>query len=553
MRPFAVTKRWLLIAAYSLAVVGMVFGTSACGKLDTSEMVREIELYVTTADYDPIRYEFGNMAAENWRKLGFRVKVTPLAWPRLSQQGIQEHDFDAFTLNWAGLSSRIDPDHFVYLTLHSSQEAKGRYNIVGYKNPDYDKVAEASRASMDPEKRKEYVWEAQRIAAEDQPYIPIAHRNTLTAYNSRDFTNAKPMMGEGLNTFWNWINITPKTDRKTVVWGYPSDVTSLNPLVTVNAHDHQTLRLFYDRLVRVNPEGKPELWAAQSMKQIDPLTVDFTLRDGMTFHDGQPVTAEDVAYTFQLINDVKSPYFLGLVSFIESVTAKDKLTVEFKLKAPTASFVANTLGQVYILPKHVWSSIYAQGAQAVLNYKNEKPVGSGPFKMEYWRRDEEMKLAANKSHWVAPKVDGILKLPYANTLGMVAGLEAGECDVAGWDLEPAQADKLKSKSHLTIIEVPNHGFYHINLNMRRPPFDDKAVRLAMAYAVPKQQIVDQLLEGHGQVADSIIGPANAFWHNPNIKKISFSMDQARKILKDAGYRWDKQGYIYYPKGKVPKP
>jgi peptide/nickel transport system substrate-binding protein len=197
----------------------------------------------------------------------------------------------------------------------------------------------------------------------------------------------------------------------------------------------------------------------------------------------------------------------------------------------------------------VWQAKYdAEGQQGVLDWANEEPLGSGPFKLEYWRKDEELKLAAFKEHFNAPAVDGILKIPYADMQGMVMGMKAGECDATGWSLEPLQFEELKALDHLSVFDVRMHGFYHINYNMRREPFDDVAVRQALTYAIPKQQIIDELLEGHADVAHAFIAPVNEFWHNPDpaLEEYTFDMDKARQVLEEAGYEWDEDGALYYP-------
>lgn len=519
--------------------------------LPPERKVREIELYVTTPDYDPIRYEFGLMTAEEWKKLGFDIKVTPLAWNRLSELGINQKDFDAFTLAWAGRAERIDPDHFVYMTLHSSQAGIGQYNIVGYNNPEYDKLAEEQRRVGDLKKRQEIVWKAQEIAAEDQPYLVIASRNWIVAYDSANFKNPTPMMGEALNAFWNWLSIEPISNSKEVVWGYPSDINTMNPLSSTATHDFQTTRLIYDRLVRIGPDGKPRNWAAESITQIDDTTYELKLRPGMKFHDGEPVKAGDVKFSVDLVRKTESPYFLGLIKPIAEVEIKDDLTLIFKLREPFAPFIANSLGQLYIFPEHIWSKVLEErGPKRTLEWDNAQAIGSGPFKLGYWRRDEEMKLIRNDDYFQPAKVDAIIKIPYANVQGLVAGLTTGEIDVLGWWLEPMQADKLKDVEGISVIEVPDHGYYHINVNMRRTPFDDKAVRFALSYAIPRQKIIDILLEGHGTKEGSIIASANSFWHNPAIKPLPYDLDKARQILKEAGYEWDAKGKIYYPEGKV---
>jgi len=520
--------------------------------LPEDRKVRELELFITTADYDPIRYEFGLMAAENWRKLGFAVKTTPLEWSRLSDIANVQHEYDFYTLNWAGRAERIDPDYFCYLVLHSSQVGKGQLNHNGYQSKEYDKYAELQRTTMDVEKRREAVFKCQEIFAKDQPHTPICTRNQIMPYNARDWDGWSPMVGEGLNSLWNFVNLKPKTDRKLLKWGYPSDVTSLNMLVTVNNHDFQTLRIIYDRLMQIDPDGKAVKWAAEDVKTVDDTTIEVTIRPGMKFHDGKPVTSEDVKFSFEYPTRVKSPSFMAILEPIKEVSIVNERTVRFALKQPYAPFFTNCLAQVFILPKHIWQDVLEKNnLQKIQDFPNDKPIGSGMFKLEYWRRNQEMKLVRHEGHFANPAIEAVLKIPYANVQGMVAGVQTGEADFGGWWIEPLQVRELeKNAPHVKVVDAPDHGYYHINYNMRRKPFDDVAVRKALAYAIPKQIIIDRLLEGHGVITHSFIAPTNKFWHNPNVEKIDFDMEKARKILADAGYEWGADGRIYYPAGKT---
>ncbi len=533
---------------------GAPTGSAPAAKKDLPEerKVRELELYITTADYDPVRYEFGLMTAAEWRKLGFAVKTTPLEWSRLSQLGIVQHEFDFFTLNWAGRSERIDPDFFTYMVLHSSQVGKGQQNHNGYESKEFDALAEKQRVTMDQEARKKIVWQAQEVFAKDQPHTPIVTRNQLMPYNARDWDGVVPVLGEGLNDLYNIVGMKPKTDKKVLKWGYPSDVTIINPLNTTNTHDFQTLRLIYDRLMQINPTGVPEKWAAQEIKTVSDTVIDVTIRSGMKWHDGKPVTAEDVKFSFEYPAKVKSGYFTGLLKPIKQVTVTGPLSVRFELVAPTAPFFANILGQVFLIPKHIWEGIPEKAGLAKMqDFPNAQPVGSGVFKLEYWRRNEEMKLVRNPDHWLKPAYDELVKIPYANVQGMVAGVTKGEADFGGWWIEPLQVRELeKTAPHIKVANVRNHGYYHINYNMRRKPFDDLAVRTALAHAIPKQLILDRLLEGYGEITHSYISPANEYWHNPNVPKVEYSLDKSRQLLKEAGYEWGSDGRLYYPPGKT---
>ncbi|WP_163970258.1 ABC transporter substrate-binding protein [Oceanobacillus halotolerans] len=521
--------------------------------LPEDRKVREVVMNVTNPEYDAVRYEFGLMIAEEWKKLGFDVETVPLEWNRLSELGMQQKDFDSFTLSWAGRAERIDPDHFIYGTLHSSLSGYGGYNIAGYDSEEYDALAEEQRAVSDPEERKKIVKKAEELFLEDIPYAPVVHRDQIMPFNTSNFTNLTYMLGEGLNSFWTFMELEPTGDEKYVRWGYPSDINSVNPLSSTNSHDFQVTRLIYDRLVRITETGEPENWAAESIEDVnsDGKTYKVTLRSGMNFHDGEPVTAEDVKFSFDLVKEIESPYFMGMVEPIDSVEVVDDLTVEFSLNDSFAPFISNTLAQMYIFPQHYWEPILeSEGASGVLDHQNEEAIGSGPFTLDYWERDQELKLDTNTDYFSPAKVDGILSIPYSNTENMVAAVEQGQADIGGWWIEPIQVEQLEEIENVEVISVPDHGLYHINYNMRRMPFDDVAVRKAMTSVIPKDRIIDEILEGYGTKATSVIGPANEFWHSDDLEGYEYDFDSAVEILQEAGYEWDEDGKIYYPEGKT---
>jgi len=405
---------------------------------------------------------------------------------------------------------------------------------------------------MNREERRKAVWKCQEIYVRDQPQTAIITRNQIMAYNARDWDNLVAEMGEGLNSLWNFQRITPKSARKVLRWGYPSDIGTLNPMAATNNHDFQILRLIYDRLLQNDQNGVPQNWAAEDVKLINDTTVDVTIKSGMKFHDGKPVTVEDVKFSFEYPVKVKSAYFLNQITPIKEVTITGQRTLRFTLHKPFAPFFANTLGVVFILPKHIWEGIPEKaGVTKAQDFSNLNPVGSGMFKLEYWRRNEEMKLARHEAHQTKPNIEAIVKIPYANTQGLVAGVETGEADIAGWWIEPLQVTELARKApHVKVVEAKDHGYYHINYNMRRKPFDDVPVRRALAHGIPKQLILERLLEGHGDITESMIAPCNTYWHNPTLEKIEFNVEKGRQILKTAGYEWGPDGRIYYPAGKT---
>jgi len=536
-----------------LITIALLVNLTACTTEQTSvslseeEKVPKIEFWITSQTYDPIRYEAGLMTADKWKELGFEVETTALEWATMSSEGMKGHEHDAFMIQWGGKAERIDPLHWLYTLHHSSETDTGKYNVAGYENPKYDELAEQFVNNMDMDKRKEYAYDMQEILSHDVPQPPIAHRIVTHAYNSRDFENAVMAMGEGMNSFWNWISITPKGDRKIVKFGYVNDIKLLNPLTTKTGADIYILTMIYDPLVRVNTEGKPIPWAAESFKKVDDKTIEVVLREGMKFHDGKPVTVEDVKYTFDLAKEVKAPYYLSKIKYLEEVKIVDDNKLRFILSEPFAPFISNGLALVGILPKHIWEKQYKQeGAEGILNWDNLPPIGSGPFKFDYWRPNEELKLTKFDNHFNPAKVDGLIRIPYASAYGVVQGLKAGEIDSAGWSLLPLQVEELKETDHLTLKQIDDQGCYMLHYNMRKAPFDDVNVRRALTYAIPKKQIVELVFEGMAAPAYSVVAPVNNFWHNPDIEKAGDDIEKARQILKDAGFRWDSDGRIYYP-------
>ena len=528
----------MVVAVGSTAMAG-------CLGDDDSDMegepVEEIELIVTTADYDPIRYEFGQLVASNWEELGFEVDVNPMAWNTIVDEVMDQQDFDAFTLNWGGRAERIDPDVFCYDLHHSSQTDPGARNQVNYENPEYDEYAEEQRRLYDDEERREAVYRCQEIFAEDQPRTPIANQQQIMPYLEDRWDNVVTMMGEGLMSFWTAVDSEPADGVTELRLGYPSDVNNLNPADGQATHDQQTMRLIYDRLMRINPDGIAEEWAAESVEEVDDTTIEVTIRDGLTWHDGEELTVEDVAFSFEYLGE-HSPVLSAATDPIEDVEIVGDSTVQFSLEEPFAPFMAVTLGQVFLIPQHVW-----EGVDNPLDDDNPEPVGSGPFQFSDWARDEQMVLEAFDDHFHPPNVDTLIKVPGSDMSSLVRMIEDEELDMIGWVPGPDTVNRLEEDvDHVANSSIEDHGWYHINYQLERPPFDDKDVRHALAHAIPKQDIVDVVMDGMGTVAHSPIAEVNDFWHNPDTKQFGDDLDQARQVLEDAGYQWDSSGRLYYP-------
>ena len=510
--------------------------------------VDSMKIMTATATFDPVRPEAARVIASAFQSIGWDVTANPVDYNQNVQKVIMEHDYDMWLVMLSGASLRIDPNIFIYKKHHSSQYKKGGWNWEGLNNPEIDKLAEAQQAEMDMEKRREIVHKAQALIHENQSMSPLAYMQMTNAYRSDRIKNLTPMMGEGIGSFWSDISMEVVQGDGYVRTGITVPLKNINPVAAKDHAEFMEIRMIYDRLFRIGPDGEPKPWAAESFRVVDPTTIELTLRKGMKFHDGIEVTAEDVKFTFDYHAKWKAPFFVESLKHFESVETTGKYGVRIKLKDPYAPFIPNLLGAIFIIPKHVWQDIPDKvDVKDPLNYANEKPVGSGPFKFVHWNRGRELKVSAFKEHFSAPKSDGIIRVVYGSHDAMAVAIEKGECDRTRYILKPSLLQDLQKVKNVVAKGYPNHGFYTLCYHTRRPPLDDPAFRKAIDHVIPRDLIIEAILSGFGEPGGSVIAPANKFWHNPAVKASPEDVAKAKKILADAGYTWDKKGKLHYPK------
>lgn len=507
-------------------------------------MVDEIEIITTTEAFDPVLYEAAFLIAEDWEELGFRVRVRPMEFATLVNRYIAEQDFDTLMIWWSGRVERLDPQHFLG-SYHSGQIDPGGTNPSGYSNPEFDRLFEEQQREFDVERRRELVLKAQEIAIEDQSMTILYYRDEVVAYNNKTFDNFIPMAGEAIYNEWMPHSVQPLTQDKTLTIGIYQEPDTINPLESATVYGWKFLRLIYDKLFRLTPDIEPVPWAAESFEAIDETTIDIVLREGLTFHDGEPLTVEDVKFTFDYYIEQDFAYFRPFYQVIDEIVITGEKSLRFLLKEPFAPFITVTLSQIPILPQHIWSTIDRPQELA----PHEIPViGSGSFMFDRYDRGEYKRILRFDDHFKAHEIEiqAIDYIIYADVEGVFTGLLQGEFDITATRLEPAQIPLAQLEDHISILSVPDFGYYFLDYNLRRPPFNDKAVRHALAHSIDKDTIIDILMDGLAEPGTSVIAPINAYWHNPRVPRFPYNLEGAREILEGAGYWWDNDGFIHYP-------
>ncbi len=553
-----ITRRHALKAGAALAggvsAIGMSAGMAAAQA--AGDPVRKIILFSDTQGSVPQAYQAAQLIAQSWKQLGLDVEVRPTARQQHSQIiWFERERWDATMWRMVGRPERSDPDELVFNLFHSSTAPRG-FNFVGYNSPEYDKIAEQQRQTVDIAARKKLIHDAQAVVARDAPYAFLIHPKTLQAFNQTvwDEKTIVVQKGVGIRNFWTFVGATPKGSQKTMIINSGTPLQAIHPLYIAGAADSWMNELVWDRLVRVGADGLPQPWAAESFKFVDDKTVDVVIRDGMKFHDGKPVTIDDVIFSFEAPNygtGDKVPMFKPFVADIDRLEKTGERSVRFHLKRVNAAFATTALGRVFIAPKHVWEPhLKALEGKPETIERTLDPVniGSGPFKQVRARLNEEIVLDRNADHFSAPKMDRLVLRVIPNAEAVIGMMRTGELNLlAEYGGDPDVLEKLaKDNPQIKITDETDIGMEFLGFNNRRAPFSDPKFRAALSAAIDRNQLVQAAWNGFAVPSTSHVSPALPAWYAADVKPAS-GLAVAKDLLQKAGYAV-VGGKLHYPAG-----
>jgi peptide/nickel transport system substrate-binding protein len=351
--------------------------------------------------------------------------------------------------------------------------------------------------------------------------------------------------------------------KVTLRLGWTNDPDNLNPFIGYESSSYEIWALNYDLLVGFRASdytNQPGIGLASDWETSEDGKVwTFTIVEGATWQDGEPLTASDVAFTFNYVIDNEMGMFIDYMTFIEAVEATDDTHVVFTCSEPKA----NMLGLwMPILPEHIWSKV--DPAAAERGYKNEPPiVGSGPFQTVEWKKGEYVRMEAYKDYWKgAPKIDEVIFQTYQNSDTMAQDLKTGAI-ASAWNIPSAQFDSLNDEAKLEAITAVTIGFDQLGFNCAdqeiypkskgHPVLQDPAFRQALQWAIDKDKIVEIGYNGNAGAADTIITrdfyAPDADYHWTPDEPYTFDLDKARAALDAAGYTDNDGNGVREYKGK----
>ena len=351
-----------------------------------------------------------------------------------------------------------------------------------------------------------------------------------------------------------------------------NEVDSFNPFLGIEAESFEMWGLMYDTLIEYSMKDmQPEPGLASEWETSDDgLTWTFTIRDDVTWSDGKPLTAKDVAYTFNRIVDggpersTWGAYLRG----VTEVSAPDDTTVVLELRQPSAVL---PLLPIPIVPEHIWSDVSEDELKSFSNEPSggEPVVGSGPFRLvEGTAGGSTYRFEVNPDYWKgAPHLDEVVFRIYKSEDPAVQALIKGEVDfVEG--ISPIQVDALQGRDGITAINGDSPGFDEIAFNVGsidtetgepigdpNPAVLDRDFRFALGFAIDREQIVERAYQGAGEPALTIIPPAYGeyHWEPPEEDAFTFDLERAAELLDEAGYTVGDDGFRTLPGGEPMEP
>ncbi len=336
---------------------------------------------------------------------------------------------------------------------------------------------------------------------------------------------------------------------------------AFDPRFTTSAVGMRIAQLVYAPLFVIGNDLTPQAFLAQGFELVDNGAVKVTLRAGLKFHDGFPLTAHDVVYTFGHLadSDVRSTYTARFDQFLAGVEALDENTVLFKLKHPYAPLLTDIAAIGIVSRKH------CQGRSQAC--KNEH-VGSGPFRIKQWDAATETLVLQPHAAWFegAPKVKQLVVRVVRDGNTRLLELLDGKTDVLESELNPTHVKTIKSNHHLVLKHLPGLGYTYLAMNLRPPQtsnsntpnnkesetdrtrraLSNPQVRHSIGYALDINGIIRTRLRGMAQRATSMLPPGH--WAlDSTLQSVPQNLDEARRLLDMAGFadRGEKKGRRFH--------
>jgi peptide/nickel transport system substrate-binding protein len=356
------------------------------------------------------------------------------------------------------------------------------------------------------------------------------------------------------------------SDQSTLTVNADTQMTTFNPFLSYYDGELNILGAIYPTLTMLDDKGAPAPYLADSWTtSADKLTWTFKIHSGLKWSDGQPLTASDAAWTFNLImhNATAATSNGSLVANFKSVTAPDPTTLVIKTKQPQANmlYLSVPVSGIPIVPEHIWKS-HVAGLKKYTNM-DFPVVGYGPFTLTGFKTNQYAEMTANKDFFLgAPKYDKVVTNYYSNSDAAATALSSGDLDQLS-GLTPVQSKALSKRAGVMTYQTQSNGWTAIEINSGaqtrtgkplgtgNPILKDIRVRQAIALGINRQELVTKVLDGNGIVGAGYLPPGypQFFWKPSAKQALDYDPARAKQMLDAAGYKVGANGIRVAPDGK----
>jgi len=624
------------------ALAGLGLAAASAGCLGRTENIAgrnpheqlTLEINATPADADPSGIRIARQLEEHLTAVGVDVRLNTVGQTDLWRKVLINQNFDLYVGQFVE-TEPFDPDALYGLTHSQFVAESGWQNPFGLTEMAVDDLLDRQRRATGRD-RDDAVAALQETVCELQPFSVVAFPDALTAVQENRFdgwtadrqplsvtgllglapvvaagsedggsaTNASTggnetatdadaagAAGEAADSTGAALRLVTTDDRITENW---------NPIAAEYRKYGTFTGLLYDSLARADgDEVFP--WLAAGWERVDETTLDVSLRDAR-WHDGEPVTASDVAFTYEFLRDtslgnvetpVPAPRFRGRGSLVEGARVRDDATVRLTVPDVNGTVAARAL-RVPILPEHVWSEraraatiagfeLDFETTEAVVS-NNPDPVGSGPLRFAEATAGESVAFERNPDHFLVrpaseddsdasdetagpragippryhgkPAFDRLRIEVLPSDISAVEAVAEGLADATVSNLGPESVPRIGRSADTRLVSGRSAAFYHVGYNVRRSPLSNPRFRAVIARLIDKAAVVDDAFDGYAQAATSPLAasptevPESVAWADGSDPVHPFfdddgslDVEAARAALRDIGYRFDDEGRL----------
>ncbi len=456
----------------------------------------------------------------------------------------------------------LDPNPF----LMRAHPATGG-NYYNYKNDEITELLDEQAQTIgNKEKRAEICHEIQRKLSEDAYLIASNFPDVITAANTADWEGYVPTPGNGTTRdsfIWTQVNLQPRGDSTTWVKGVTAGMQGTNLPWSSGGLEEKRLLNVYDGLFDASPQLEIVPALATSAEVVDDTTVEMDLREGVTWHDGEPFGPDDVKFSVEMYQEYNAPQqgaFIRTVDSVEVLSESGGGRVRFNLTEPDAAFLTQRVARSAIIPKHRW-----QDVDSPAQYNPDNPVGTGPFEFVNWEQEQELRLAKNGDHWLfdddvreemvgdyfvpGDGIDEYVIVNLGNISTLIGAIQGGDIDALGTTVSNQQADRAANANGVEKQTSPTYVPTDVHLSHLVPLFRDKTFRVALSHAVDKEGFVEGVLGGRGEAiqGQNLLTPKLTPYYGET-EPYEYNPERGRRMLQQAGYTFNGNDMLVWPEG-----